>query len=44
LDAGERAAIALATAPSANLLLIDDARGRAEARRRHLTVTGTLGG
>ena len=43
LDAGERAAIALATALSANLLLIDDARGRAEAHRRHLTVTGTLG-
>jgi predicted nucleic acid-binding protein len=23
--------------------LLDDARGRGEARRRHLTVTGTLG-
>jgi predicted nucleic acid-binding protein len=43
LDPGERAAIALATALSANLLLIDNARGRAEARRRHLGVTGTLG-
>jgi predicted nucleic acid-binding protein len=43
LDLGERAAIALATALSANLLLVDDARGRAEARRRDLTVIGTLG-
>ena len=36
-------AIALATAFSADFLLIDDARGRNEARRRHLVVTGTLG-
>lgn len=43
LDSGERAAIALADALSGDLLLIDDARGRAEARRRHLRVTGTLG-
>ena len=43
LDLGERAAIALATAVHADLLLIDDAEGRAEARRRHLRVTGTLG-
>jgi predicted nucleic acid-binding protein len=43
LDLGERMAIALATAFSADLLLIDDARGRHEARRRHLVVTGTLG-
>jgi uncharacterized protein len=43
LDLGERMAIALATAFSADLLLIDDARGRNEARRRHLVVTGTLG-
>ena len=43
LDLGERMAIALATAFSADLLLIDDARGRHEARRRHLAVTGTLG-
>ena len=43
LDLGERMAIALATAFSADLLLIDDARGRMEARRRHLVVTGTLG-
>lgn len=43
LDLGERMAIALASAFSADLLLIDDARGRMEARRRHLVVTGTLG-
>lgn len=43
LDPGERAAIALADALSADFLLIDDARGRAEARRRQLAVTGTLG-
>ena len=43
LDLGERAAIALAGAIHADLLLIDDAAGRAEARRRHLRVTGTLG-
>jgi predicted nucleic acid-binding protein len=27
----------------ADLLLIDEAAGRAEAKRRHLRVTGTLG-
>ena len=43
LDPGERAAIALAAALSADLLLIDDARGRAEAHRRRLALTGTLG-
>ena len=43
LDLGERAAIALAGAIQADLLLIDDAAGRAEAKRRHLRVTGTLG-
>jgi predicted nucleic acid-binding protein len=43
LDLGERAAIALAEAVRADLLLIDEAAGRAEARRRHLRVTGTLG-
>jgi len=43
LDLGERAAIALADALSADLLLIDDTHGRSEARRRHLRVTGTLG-
>ena len=43
LDAGERAAIALAGAIHADLLLIDEAAGRAEAKRRNLRVTGTLG-
>jgi hypothetical protein len=43
LDPGERAAIALATAFSADLLLIDEARGRVEAHRRRLALTGTLG-
>jgi hypothetical protein len=31
------------SAPPTDLLLIDDAEGRAEARRLHLRVTGTLG-
>jgi predicted nucleic acid-binding protein len=43
LDLGERAAIALAEIVRADLLLIDEAAGRAEARRRRLRVTGTLG-
>jgi predicted nucleic acid-binding protein len=43
LDLGERAAIALAGTIRADLLLIDDAAGRVEARRRNLRVTGTLG-
>jgi len=43
LDLGERAAIALAGAILADLLLIDDAAGRVEAKRRKLRVTGTLG-
>jgi predicted nucleic acid-binding protein len=43
LDFGERAAIALAETTHADLLLIDEAAGRAEAKRRHLRVTGTLG-
>jgi predicted nucleic acid-binding protein len=43
LDLGERAAIALAETIHADLLLIDEAAGRAEAKRRHLRVTGTLG-
>jgi predicted nucleic acid-binding protein len=43
LDEGERAAIALAAALSADLILIDDRTGVAVARRRGLTVTGTLG-
>jgi predicted nucleic acid-binding protein len=43
LDIGERAAIALAETIKADLLLIDESAGRAEARRRNLRVTGTLG-
>jgi predicted nucleic acid-binding protein len=43
LDLGERAAIALAEKRRADLLLIDETAGRAEARRRGLRVTGTLG-
>jgi predicted nucleic acid-binding protein len=43
LDLRERSAIALAGAIEADLLLIDEAAGRAEARRRNLRVTGTLG-
>lgn len=43
LDPGERAAIALAETVHADLPLIDEAAGRAEAKRRHLRVTGTLG-
>jgi len=43
LDIGERAAIALAERLRADLLLIDEIAGRAEARRRNLRVTGTLG-
>jgi predicted nucleic acid-binding protein len=44
LDKGERAAILLAEAqPSPVLLLIDDAEGRAEAERRNIAATGTLG-
>lgn len=43
LDLGERSAIALAGSLQADLLLIDEAAGRAEARRRGLRATGTLG-
>jgi predicted nucleic acid-binding protein len=44
IDAGERAAIILAEAQqSPVLLLMDDAEGRAEAERRRIPVTGTLG-
>ncbi len=44
LDAGERAAILLAEAQTSPvLLLIDDADGRAEAERRRIPTTGTLG-
>jgi predicted nucleic acid-binding protein len=43
LDDGERAAILLAEQESDVLLLIDDAAGRAEANRRNIANTGTLG-
>lgn len=43
LDLGERAAIALAERIGADLLLIDETAGRAEARRRRIRVTGILG-
>ena len=42
LDRGERESIALALALD-GLLLIDEERGRQEARRRGVTVRGTLG-
>jgi predicted nucleic acid-binding protein len=43
LDAGERAAIALAAEICADFLLIDERAGVAAARARGLEVTGTLG-
>lgn len=43
LGKGETEGIALAQALKADLILIDDADARAEAERRKLTVTGTLG-
>jgi predicted nucleic acid-binding protein len=43
LDLGERSAIGLAATLGADLLLIDETAGRAEARRLNLRVTGTLG-
>ena len=43
LDPGEHAAIALALSVNADRLPIDEQAGRAEAERRHLLVTGTLG-
>ena len=43
LDPGERAAILLAQEQPDVLLLIDDAAGRTEAKRRGIPSTGTLG-
>jgi len=43
LDLGESEAIALALELKAAILLMDEASGRAEARRRGLNVTGVLG-
>lgn len=43
LDAGEAAALALAVSLHAELVLIDEMRGRAVARRLGLTVLGTIG-
>jgi predicted nucleic acid-binding protein len=44
LGAGERAAILLAESQTPPVLLpLDDAAGRAEAERRHIPSTGTLG-
>jgi hypothetical protein len=43
LDPGEAAALTLAQLLNADELLIDDWAGRAEAARRNLRVTGTLG-
>ncbi len=43
LDPGERQAIQLAEEQAADLLLIDEKKGRIEARRRGIRTTGTLG-
>ena len=43
LGTGEREAIALALAKGADLLLVDDRLGRAEAERRGIPTTGVLG-
>jgi predicted nucleic acid-binding protein len=43
LDDGERAAIALAVALTADLILIDDRAGVTVARAKGFAVTGTLG-
>ncbi len=43
LDRGEREAIALAVELDADLILMDDAQGRKEAKRLGLEHTGTLG-
>ena len=43
LDLGEREAIQLAEERHADLLLIDERKGRLEAQRRGLLTTGTVG-
>jgi predicted nucleic acid-binding protein len=43
LDAGERDAILLAEELGADQLIIDEIRGRREAKRRMIPFTGTLG-
>ncbi|TXM64895.1 DUF3368 domain-containing protein [Methylobacterium sp. WL103] len=43
LDAGEREALRLASALSADLILMDDRAGVGAARARGVAVTGTLG-
>jgi predicted nucleic acid-binding protein len=43
LDAGEAEAIAIALEHSANLVLLDERKGRHAARQRGLAVSGTLG-
>jgi predicted nucleic acid-binding protein len=43
LDEGERSALTLGMALGADLILIDDRKGAAAARRKGFEITGTLG-